>query len=304
MGSPSQSWRSTQTGRPAAASRGSTRPGVVGEADEHQVGGRAERVQRSSAVTSGSGEEWSRKMLTRSPRGSMRLRCRSVPAGSGHAVEGDPRLVEGTADLPARARPPRAAHGTCGDPEPRQVQRLARARPADPLAVRGGMEGGQIGRAGGAPRRGGSRPPRRSRRRSSRADPTGPRRAAPDALGWGRGGDGGRVLKVGVLGARGKVGREVCKAVDAADDLELVAAVDADDPIEDLVSRRRAGGRRLHPPRRRHGQPRVLRRPRHPRGRRHHRVRRRPARPAARAGSSRAPATGVLVAPNFSSAPC
>jgi 4-hydroxy-tetrahydrodipicolinate reductase len=44
------------------------------------------------------------------------------------------------------------------------------------------------------------------------------------------------VLKVGVLGARGKVGQEVCKAVDAAEDMELVASVDADDPIEELVS--------------------------------------------------------------------
>jgi 4-hydroxy-tetrahydrodipicolinate reductase len=43
-------------------------------------------------------------------------------------------------------------------------------------------------------------------------------------------------MRVGVLGARGKVGQEVCKAVDAAEDMQLVAAVDADDPIEDLVT--------------------------------------------------------------------
>jgi 4-hydroxy-tetrahydrodipicolinate reductase len=43
-------------------------------------------------------------------------------------------------------------------------------------------------------------------------------------------------MKVGVLGARGKVGTEVCKAVQAADDLELVAAVDADDTIDELVT--------------------------------------------------------------------
>lgn len=36
-------------------------------------------------------------------------------------------------------------------------------------------------------------------------------------------------LRVGVLGAAGKVGSEVCRAVEAADDLELVAAVDAGD---------------------------------------------------------------------------
>jgi 4-hydroxy-tetrahydrodipicolinate reductase len=43
-------------------------------------------------------------------------------------------------------------------------------------------------------------------------------------------------MKVGVLGARGKVGAEVCRAVEAAEDMELVAAVDADDSIDELVS--------------------------------------------------------------------
>ena len=42
------------------------------------------------------------------------------------------------------------------------------------------------------------------------------------------------VLKVGVLGARGRVGREMCRAIEAADGLELVAAVDVDDSIEEL----------------------------------------------------------------------
>jgi 4-hydroxy-tetrahydrodipicolinate reductase len=45
-------------------------------------------------------------------------------------------------------------------------------------------------------------------------------------------------IRVGVLGARGKVGSEVCRAVEAADDLALVAAVDQDDPIDDLVTSR------------------------------------------------------------------
>jgi 4-hydroxy-tetrahydrodipicolinate reductase len=43
---------------------------------------------------------------------------------------------------------------------------------------------------------------------------------------------------VAVLGARGKVGAEVARAVEAADDLELVASVDTgegDDRLEDLV---------------------------------------------------------------------
>ncbi|NPC95490.1 4-hydroxy-tetrahydrodipicolinate reductase [Nocardioides sp. zg-DK7169] len=43
-------------------------------------------------------------------------------------------------------------------------------------------------------------------------------------------------MKVGVLGARGKVGSEVCRAVEAAADLELVAAIDAGDPLETLLS--------------------------------------------------------------------
>jgi 4-hydroxy-tetrahydrodipicolinate reductase len=43
------------------------------------------------------------------------------------------------------------------------------------------------------------------------------------------------VIRVGVLGARGRVGVEVCKAVHAADDMELVAALDKDDPIDDLA---------------------------------------------------------------------
>ncbi len=43
-------------------------------------------------------------------------------------------------------------------------------------------------------------------------------------------------IKVGVLGSRGKVGQQVCTAVEAAPDLELVAAVDAGDAIEALVT--------------------------------------------------------------------
>jgi len=44
-----------------------------------------------------------------------------------------------------------------------------------------------------------------------------------------------RARKIGVLGALGKVGREVCAAVEAADDLELVARIDADDTLGALV---------------------------------------------------------------------
>jgi len=43
------------------------------------------------------------------------------------------------------------------------------------------------------------------------------------------------VRRVGVLGAQGKVGTEVCRAVDEADDLELVASLDVDDQLQALV---------------------------------------------------------------------
>lgn len=42
-------------------------------------------------------------------------------------------------------------------------------------------------------------------------------------------------IKVGVLGALGRVGREVCTAVEAADDLELVARIDAGDDLAALL---------------------------------------------------------------------
>jgi 4-hydroxy-tetrahydrodipicolinate reductase len=43
------------------------------------------------------------------------------------------------------------------------------------------------------------------------------------------------VIKVGVLGARGRVGAEICRGVQAAQDLDLVAAVDIDDAREPLA---------------------------------------------------------------------
>ena len=43
------------------------------------------------------------------------------------------------------------------------------------------------------------------------------------------------MIKVGVLGARGRVGAEVCRAVQAVDDMELVAAVDLGDTREPLA---------------------------------------------------------------------
>lgn len=44
------------------------------------------------------------------------------------------------------------------------------------------------------------------------------------------------MIKVGVLGSRGKVGSEVCRALEAAIDTELVVAIDEGDAIETLVS--------------------------------------------------------------------
>ncbi|MGI8869563.1 MAG: 4-hydroxy-tetrahydrodipicolinate reductase [Mycobacteriales bacterium] len=43
------------------------------------------------------------------------------------------------------------------------------------------------------------------------------------------------IVPVGVLGARGRMGAEVCRAVDAAEDLDLVAMVDAGDWLNSIA---------------------------------------------------------------------
>ena len=43
------------------------------------------------------------------------------------------------------------------------------------------------------------------------------------------------MIRVGVLGAGGRMGRSVCEAVDAADDMELAAAVDQDQSLDRLT---------------------------------------------------------------------
>lgn len=43
-------------------------------------------------------------------------------------------------------------------------------------------------------------------------------------------------LRVGVLGAKGHMGREVCKAINATEDLDLVAEIDLGDSIDSLKS--------------------------------------------------------------------
>lgn len=42
-------------------------------------------------------------------------------------------------------------------------------------------------------------------------------------------------IKVGVLGAKGRVGQAIVEGVNAADDLELVAEIDRDAPLQELV---------------------------------------------------------------------
>ena len=43
------------------------------------------------------------------------------------------------------------------------------------------------------------------------------------------------MLRVAVLGAKGRMGAEVCRVVEAADDLELVAALDASDNDREII---------------------------------------------------------------------
>ena len=45
----------------------------------------------------------------------------------------------------------------------------------------------------------------------------------------------GSPIRVGVLGARGRMGAEVCRAVDGAADMDLVAQVDIGDALQDLA---------------------------------------------------------------------
>ena len=44
------------------------------------------------------------------------------------------------------------------------------------------------------------------------------------------------MIKVGVLGARGRMGAEVVAAVEAAADCQLVAALDLGDSLDQLIS--------------------------------------------------------------------
>ncbi len=44
------------------------------------------------------------------------------------------------------------------------------------------------------------------------------------------------MIRVAVLGAQGRMGQQVCRAVTGAEDLKLVAAIDQDDPLADVVA--------------------------------------------------------------------
>ena len=83
------------------------------------------------------------------------------------------------------------------------------------------------------------------------------------------------MTKVGVLGARGRMGREVVRAVNDAPDLRGRRRGRPGGRAR-RADRVRRGGR-LHPPRRGHGEPALVRRARPGRGGRHVGVRRGPA---------------------------
>src|SRR5699024_2815241 len=112
--------------------------------------------------------------------------------------------------------------------------RWGRRGPADPAAGRSARGSGArtLRRAGGA-----------ARARAATAGPvTGPParsvRSIPDRSAAGprqRGRGISMSIRVAVIGAQGKVGRAMCAAVEAADDLELVAAIDAGDDRQALV---------------------------------------------------------------------
>ena len=117
------------------------------------------------------------------------------------------------------------------------------------------------------------------------------------------------VIRVGVLGATGRMGREVCRAVAAADDLELVAAVDPEHAGADadgvpIAARRPTRSvtpaprsRRLHPPSAVLANVRWCLEHGDPRGRGHDRAS--PADLRSSGGSPTAATANCIVAPNF-----
>ena len=87
---------------------------------------------------------------------------------------------------------------------------------------------------------------------------------------------GGRVIRVAVAGAAGRMGATVCDAVTGADDMELTGRADPELGVSVARRpRRRRRPRRLHPPRHRAGEHPARRRRGRPRRGRHDRLRRR-----------------------------
>ena len=86
-------------------------------------------------------------------------------------------------------------------------------------------------------------------------------------------------LRVAVLGARGRIGSEAVKAVEAADGHGAGGRARPRRRPGDARRGRRPGRGRADHPDVGHGQPRLLHRARHPRRGRHHRLDRRAARP-------------------------
>ena len=106
-------------------------------------------------------------------------------------------------------------------------------------------------------------------------------------------------MRVGVLGARGRVGSTICDAVEPAPTSNSSRTVDQATRSRRSYQAQHAGRRRLHPPRRRDGQPEVPCAQRYSRRRRYDRIRRRPARHRSAAWLADSPRPGVLIAPNF-----
>ena len=106
-------------------------------------------------------------------------------------------------------------------------------------------------------------------------------------------------IRVAVLGAAGRMGQTVVRAVQDAPDLELVAAVDADDGPVGGRRRRCAGRGRLHRPVRHRGQRARARRRGGPRWSSAPPAGTTSRWPACGTTSPTGPGVGVLVAPNF-----
>ena len=172
---------------------------------------------------------------------------------------------------------------------------------AGPVGVRGRLAGRRRRRARSAWRSGPACPPAAGRRliggclasgppagkpdrvTTSTSDPDQQRPPVPDGE--------APLINVGVLGARGRMGTEVVKAVNAADDLELVAMVDDGDWLFNVAD---AGAQVVVDftrPGRRHGQHPLLHRPEHPLRRRDDGLRRGQARHGRRVAGAQARAS-------------